>query len=966
MNFGNIYAAKTLRRVLLLLLMLKMGFGAWSQCTNTSSYGSATINTAGTLVTISTCSYAGEYSTISGAVSGQTLQFTSAAGDFITVHSGSPSGPVIAYGATPLTFANAYTGTIYSHWNIAGCGSQSSCRTTTVQCTNCSAPPGPCTNTSSYGSATIDLLGAVVTISTCSFAGEYSTISGAVAGQTLTFTTSAGDNITVHSGSSSGPVLAFGTSPLTFANTFTGVIYSHWNTAGCGSQSSCRTTTVQCLSCLGCINSTQFPSSLVSLTPTNTNGAVQTITTCNFAGDYNALTNVLSAKTYRLTSSVATDYVTVRIGAVNGTILAQGTQPLLATTTSTSNLYIQWNTNSSCGTQSTCRTTAVQCTNCAPPTLLLTCPGPTTVTCASAVPAPNTALVSGTTNCALQTITVSWANDVVSNLTCTNKYTLTRTYIATDLCGNVGSCTQVITVNDNVTPTILSCPAALSVSCASNVPASNPSLVSATDNCSGTVTYGFVSDVISNQTCTNRYTLTRTYKATDVCGNSATCSQIITVNDITPPTLTCPATLNVSCANLVPAASPSSVITSDVCAGTVTASFVSDVISNQTCANRYTITRTYRATDVCGNSSTCNQTINVNDVTSPVIIGVPADIAINCNQAIPNPPLVTSTDNCGGLVSTTYNQVSTQSPWTQLCEAYSYTVTRTWVATDVCGNTSSKAQVITVKDKTPPSWKSTPPANITVQCNEDDVNNVDPVPTDACDPNPSLQFNFTYIPNLNGCVNSYTVVNTWTAGDRCGNTTKFVQHIYVVDTESPTIKCPANISIFSLVPVPVTWPLPSADDFCDGTIIPVQTGGPHIGSTFLPGTTTTITYTAKDGCGNTATCSFIVNIKNVQGKIGEDPNTPLYQNTEKAELFQNVPNPFETSTKIIFSLPKDQEVTIRIFDIDGKVLKVFNGEYNKGINELNVSESDLPSSGMYFYEMRSNGFIETKKMFYVK
>jgi hypothetical protein len=416
----------------------------------------------------------------------------------------------------------------------------------------------------------------------------------------------------------------------------------------------------------------------------------------------------------------------------------------------------------------------------------------------------------------------------------------------------------------------------------------------------------------------------------------------------------------------VPAPSTSSVISTDLCAGTVTVSFVSDVISNKTCTNRYTITRTYRATDVCGNSSTCTQTINVNDITGPVIVGVPANITINCNQPILNPPLVTSTDNCGGLVATTYNQVSTQSPWTQLCEAYSYQLIRTWVATDICGNTSSKVQVITIQDKTPPSWVSTPPANITVQCNEDDINNVDPIAADACDPNPSVLFNFYYIPNLNGCVNSYTVVNTWTAGDRCGNTKQFVQHIYVVDTESPTIKCPSDINISSLVPISVSWPLPTADDYCDGTLIPVQTGGPHIGSVFFPGTTTTITYTVTDGCGNTSTCSFLVRIKNGQGKIGIDPDTPLFSNTQKPELFQNVPNPFETTTRINFSLPQDQEVTIRIFDIDGKVVKLFKGDYNKGINELTILEGDLPSSGMYFYEMRSNGFIETKKMFYVK
>ncbi|MBL0271713.1 MAG: hypothetical protein IPQ06_01245 [Chitinophagaceae bacterium] len=238
---------------LVLSLLLLTGYSAQSQCTFASSFGSATINPTGAIVTISTCSFAGEYSTINGAVSGQTLNFTFSnlgTGAYITIHSGTPAGPIIASGPSPLSFANTFTGTLYAHWSLnAACGTDGSCHTTTVQCTSCL--PVPCTNSSSFGSATINPTGTVVTISTCSFAGEYSTISGAVNGQTLRFTSSIPtDYITIHSGTFNGPVLASGTTPLVFANTFTGTVYAHWNTPGCGSDATCRTTTVQCTSCL--------------------------------------------------------------------------------------------------------------------------------------------------------------------------------------------------------------------------------------------------------------------------------------------------------------------------------------------------------------------------------------------------------------------------------------------------------------------------------------------------------------------------------------------------------------------------------------------------------------------------------------------------------------------------------------------------------------------------------------------
>ncbi len=123
-------------------LLIWMAPSVMSQaCNFTSAFGSATVNTAGAVVTISTCSFAGEYSTINGAVSGQTLNFTSSiAGDQVTIRTGSPSGPVVASGNLPFSYSNAFTGTIYAHWSRPGCVTQSSCRTTTVQCTSC-APP---------------------------------------------------------------------------------------------------------------------------------------------------------------------------------------------------------------------------------------------------------------------------------------------------------------------------------------------------------------------------------------------------------------------------------------------------------------------------------------------------------------------------------------------------------------------------------------------------------------------------------------------------------------------------------------------------------------------------------------------------------------------------------------------------------------------------------------------------------
>ncbi len=129
--------------ILLFPLLLLTGYAAQSQCTNTFQFGTVTIPANNSIVTISTCSFAGDYSTINGAVNGQTLNFTFnnlGTGAYITIRSGTPGGPVVASGNSPLSFANTFTGTLYAHWNLsAACGVDFVCHTTTVQCTSC--PP---------------------------------------------------------------------------------------------------------------------------------------------------------------------------------------------------------------------------------------------------------------------------------------------------------------------------------------------------------------------------------------------------------------------------------------------------------------------------------------------------------------------------------------------------------------------------------------------------------------------------------------------------------------------------------------------------------------------------------------------------------------------------------------------------------------------------------------------------------
>jgi hypothetical protein len=408
---------------------------------------------------------------------------------------------------------------------------------------------------------------------------------------------------------------------------------------------------------------------------------------------------------------------------------------------------------------------------------VLTCPGPITVSCASAVPAPNIALVTGVSDNCAGVVTVTHQGDAISAQTCVNRYTITRTYRATDVCGNFAECTQIITVNDQTAP-VLTCPAPVTVSCTSAVPAPNTaSVTGVSDNC-GAVTVTHQGDVISAQTCTNRYTITRIYRATDACGNFAECTQIITVNDQTPPTITCPAPVTVSCASLVPTPDISSVTTSDNCGGVVTVTYLGDVISNQTCVNRYTITRTYRATDACGNFADCTQIITVNDQTPPTFT-CPGPVTVSCASQVPAPnvALVSGvSDNCGGPVTISFvsDVISAQT-----C-ANRYTITRTYRATDACGNFADCTQIITVNDQTPPTL--TCPGPITV-CGPAAVPAANIALVTGVSDNCGGAVTVTFqgdVNNCPACVNvPYTITRTYRATDACGNFAECTQTITV-------------------------------------------------------------------------------------------------------------------------------------------------------------------------------------------
>ncbi|MCP9763380.1 DUF11 domain-containing protein, partial [Lacihabitans soyangensis] len=174
-----------------------------------------------------------------------------------------------------------------------------------------------------------------------------------------------------------------------------------------------------------------------------------------------------------------------------------------------------------------------------------------------------------------------------------------------------------------------------------------------------------------------------------VCGNTSSKQQVITVEDKTAPVLsTAPANVTVSC-EAVPTAA---VLTATDNCDTAPVVTYAEARTNGTCANSYTLTRTWTTTDVCGNTSSKQQVITVEDKTAPVLSTAPANVTVSC-EAVPTMESLSAVDNCGTAVNVVSSEVRNEE------SCGNYTLFRTWTATDVCGNSSSRTQTIKVQQK---------------------------------------------------------------------------------------------------------------------------------------------------------------------------------------------------------------------------------------------------------------------------
>ena len=530
-----------------------------------------------------------------------------------------------------------------------------------------------------------------------------------------------------------------------------------------------------------------------------------------------------------------------------------------------------WTATDDCGNSSSCDQNIV-IEDSTPPAI--TCPADVTIECDASILPANTGSATATDNCQTAGTIAITSSDNTAGLTgCNSTGTLVRTWVATDDCGNSSSCDQNIVIEDTTTP-VITCPADVTIECDASILPANTGSATATDNCqtAGTIAITSSDNTAGLTGCNSTGTLVRTWVATDDCGNSSSCDQNIVIEDTTTPVITCPADVTIECdASILPANTGSATAT-DNCqtAGTIAITSSDNTAGLTGCNSTGTLVRTWVATDDCGNSSSCDQNIVIEDTTTPVIT-CPADVTIECDASIlpANTGSATATDNCqtAGTIAITS---SDNTAGLTGCNSTG-TLVRTWVATDDCGNSSSCDQNIVIEDTTPPVI--TCPADVTIECDASilPANTGSATATDNCQTASTIAITSSdNTAGLTGCNSTGTLVRTWVATDDCGNSSSCDQNIVIEDTTTPVITCPADVTIECDASIlPANTGSATATDNCQtASTIAITSSDNTAGLTGCNSTGTLVrTWVATDDCGNSSSCD--------QNIVIEDTTTPV-------------------------------------------------------------------------------------------
>lgn len=439
------------------------------------------------------------------------------------------------------------------------------------------------------------------------------------------------------------------------------------------------------------------------------------------------------------------------------------------------------------------------------------------------------------------------------------------TLTVTDSNGNTSQCIATVTVEDTVAPSVVCQDITIQLDAAGEA-SILPSDIDngSTDACGINNISIDIASFNCNDVGPNNVILT----VTDSYGNTAQCTAVVTVQDVTPPLVACPANINVPtnfgvCGAQVTFANPTAL---DEC-GIASITQTSGLASGSTFPIGEN-TVIFEATDNSGNITTCSFTITVTDTEAPTMAC--QDVTIQLDEfgdatIVANDVDGGSNDPCG--IDTLSIDIDTFN-----CSNVGPNSV-TLMATDIYGNSSSCVAVVTVEDVTAPVAVC---QNITVQLDATGTVTIDPElldggSTDACGIDTSA---YSVDIDTFNCSNIGDNPVVLTITDVNGNTTTCNAIVTVEDTTGPELVC-QDITI-------------QLDENGEATITPedvIATNTDPCGidttsvdiSTFNcndVGTAVTVTVFALDIYGNSSSCTAIVTVEDSLGPVFDAGTLP--------------------------------------------------------------------------------------------
>ena len=349
--------------------------------------------------------------------------------------------------------------------------------------------------------------------------------------------------------------------------------------------------------------------------------------------------------------------------------------------------------------------------------------------------------------------------------------------------------------------------------------------------------------------------------------------------------ISCPPDISV-CPNVadnpIETGQATSLNTTDACTASIT--YTDEVIENLNCSTSFV--RTWNAfIEGIPDTATCNQTIFITDRQRPQWEPAPEVITVSC-LSVPDRVPPTVTDNCRGVTVELIEEKREEG----ICPI-AYRIVRRWRATDDCGNTNTRREVVRVRDNRGPRLLSEAD-DLIIACTASDpltefqtwlANNGGATAFDNCS---ELVWSYDY-PKLQ-LIGESSFQTIFIATDNCGNTIETTASVLVKDTSPPTwTSLPNSLDrtypCGAIIPNPL---VPQATDNCSNTAVFAYSDEKTQAA--CAGYVRVITYLAMDNEGNES-APFTVTLTTVDNDAPILVGVPSDERLACSEILPPIP-----------------------------------------------------------------------------